>query len=81
MKTFPEYFQDSIDMTDGSVVAWEKDYKAIQLDAMKEGMRRAAGIATSHENWMPHYGSAATQKAIHNRILSTAEQLTDKDLA
>jgi len=73
MKTFPEYFQDSIDMTDGSVVMWEKDFKAIQLDAIKEGMRRAAHI---NEQYMP----ALMAKDANQAILSAAEQLTEKDL-
>ena len=55
MKSFEDYFQDSIDRTDGSVVIWEKDFKQIQLDAMKEGMQRVAKLLllqklTSTEN-------------------------------
>ena len=77
MKTFPEYFQDSIDLTDGSVTIWEKDYKAIQLDAMKEGMRRSAGICASRET-----DSDFTVEATRCRqkISDAAEQLTEKDL-
>jgi len=33
MKTFVETFQDSIDMTDGTTIINEKDFRAIQLDA------------------------------------------------
>jgi hypothetical protein len=44
MKAYGEFFQDSIDMTDGSVTMTEKEYKAIQLDAWKQGMTDAAGL-------------------------------------
>lgn len=47
--------------------------RAIQLDAMKEGMRRAAEVA---DNRIKH----AVVPKITRAILTTAEQLTTKDL-
>lgn len=42
--SFPEFFQDSIDMTDGSITMTEREYKQIQLNAIAHGMTLAAGI-------------------------------------
>lgn len=47
MKTFAEYFQDSIDMTDGSVTMTEKDYEAIQTDAYNSAIHDAAATTNS----------------------------------
>jgi len=51
----------------------KQDYEAIQLDAMKEGMRRASRIALK-SCFNGGYQFADTL------ILSAAEQLTEKDL-
>jgi len=52
------------------------EIKQIQLDAMREGMRRAASVCilTIDENGM------ADAAECRDRILSAAEQLTEKDL-
>lgn len=48
-------------------------YKQIQLDAMREGMRRAAGVRATY--------SDSSQTLIEaTAILTAAEQLTTKDL-
>lgn len=47
-----------------------KDIQQIQLDAMKEGMRRAASMCRNH----------ALDYEQEQSILTTAEQLTEKDL-
>jgi hypothetical protein len=48
-------------------------YKQIQLDAMREGMRRAAGVRATY--------SDSSQNLIEaTAILTAAEQLTTKDL-
>jgi hypothetical protein len=51
----------------------------IQLDAMKEGMRRAAELADNPVRLEPGY-SHLTQQNIKQAILTAAEQLTEKDL-
>lgn len=50
----------------------EAEVKQIQLDAMREGMRRAAEIVVTDE--------ATSYGVIKAHILSAAEQLTEKDL-
>lgn len=51
--------------------------KQIQLDAMKEGMRRAA----NQLDVAYHLGSAsASALSYRDNILTAAEQLTEKDL-
>ena len=60
---------------DDEIIEW---LKQIQLDAMKEGMRRAATVcvreAIKHDmNW-------AGSRNCATAILTTAEQLTEKDL-
>ena len=58
-----------------------EDIKQIQLDAVKEGMRRAAGIAgptcgildCGHE-------TCAGRKLARQAILAASKQLTEKDL-
>jgi myo-inositol-hexaphosphate 3-phosphohydrolase len=71
MKTFEQKFYDLIDMTDGSVVINEAVYKQIQLDAMKEGMRRAASKLYDGDEELGLWKEA---------ILTTAKQLTEKEL-
>lgn len=53
--------------------------KQIQLDAMKEGMRRAAKVEPKME---PHHSDEHWQGITmkEQAILSEAEQLTEKDL-
>ena len=51
--------------------------KQIQLDAIKEGMRRAAGTCTNTYNTHLHY---QTMDECRLAILKSAEQLTEKDL-
>lgn len=55
----------------------EAEVKQIQLDAMREGMRRAAGMA-----WTEHSNEEKAEGMIElkTEILSAAEQLTEKDL-
>lgn len=52
--------------------------KQIQLDAMKEGMRRAAEV--SKKELEGTVGSGWAGRQIAQAILTTAEQLTEKDL-
>ena len=63
-------------MTPIPVSSVENMVKQIQLDAMKEGMRRAAKIVGT-ELYMDE---PRTPYQIHKAILTAAEQLTDKDL-
>ena len=49
----------------------------IQLDAIKEGMRRAATRAYTEHSYEK---VAEVMKELETEILSTAEQLTEKDL-
>lgn len=49
--------------------------EAIQLDAMKEGMRRAANMTSQH-----HMETLIQQQEMRQAILTTVEQLTEKDL-
>ena len=62
----------------------QKECDVIQLDAMKEGMRRAANIncealaqRASNEGWPHTYQDAV---GLQKSILTAAEQLTEKDL-
>lgn len=94
MKTYPESFQDSIDMTDGSTTIWEKDYKAIQLEALKEGMRRAAVITSwyfkknrLHPDIPNENLNESARMAAHSilqqaafEIVSVSDELGTKDL-
>lgn len=52
-------------------------FKQIQLDAMREGMRRAAKIVMPYNKAL--VGEEA-RKLISKTILSAAEKLTEKDL-
>jgi len=51
-------------------------YRAIQLDAMKEGARRAAEVCVQYKN----YGDLHPPINTYNAILTTAKQWTEKDL-
>jgi len=56
-------------------------YRQIQLDAMKEGARRAATVVV--ENNQPVFDLPTrlhTRQALGQAILAAAEQLTEKDL-
>ena len=57
-------------------VLTENDIQQIQLDAIKEGMRRAAEICVKYKNYGDLYPPINTRKT----ILTAAEQLTEKDL-
>lgn len=56
-----------------------EELKQIQLDAMKEGMRRAANVCCDQQKY---FISAASIQCLqnHDDILTAAEQLTLKDL-
>lgn len=72
MRTAEEWTQQALKDT-GELVntPYYRQWAAeIQLDAMKEGMRRAAVMAE-------HWNGAVS---IDNIILTAAEQLTEKDL-
>lgn len=93
MKTAEEWEQsmpsshDGYQQTQDDMIA---TIKRIQLDAMKEGMRRAAEIAaraTSGANAKPDTEYERTLSLMNRRteyitstILNAAEQLTEKDL-
>ena len=82
MKTAEEWCEDMFGQGNW-VVADTATIKAIQLDAMKEGMRRAADCAIS-DALMNHHdaegrcncGNCSAGRA----ILTAAEQLTEKEL-
>ena len=61
--------------------------KQIQLDAMREGMRRAAVIVLNRQQILTHLGEQELYRVtVHelgirkDSILTAAEQLTEKDL-
>lgn len=59
----------------------KNEIQQIQLDAMKEGMRRAATVV--EENNQPVFNLPTrlhTRKALGQAILTAAEQLIEKDL-
>ena len=76
MKTFDEW----VKQFKACVYEWlslsPEELKQIQLDAMKEGMRRAAQLNQK----MMSNGDYPLEDYYKN-ILSAAEQLTEKDLA
>ena len=51
----------------------------IQLDAMKEGMRRAANVCCDQQKYFTREASVQCLQN-HDAILTAAEQLTVKDL-
>lgn len=78
MKSYAEYFQDSIDMTDGSVTMTEKDYKAIQKDAIES----AAAIVHSEPKLpgeMPDsfFAGLATKEGATELFRATVDQTMD----
>lgn len=82
MKTAEEWREEFPILIGGNdkeqvIVSYTSFIQEIQLDAMKEGMRRASAVAR-------HAGSYANEHAgcdaAANAILSAAEQLTEKDL-
>ena len=56
------------------------DIKQIQLDAMKEGMRRAANLCKQRSEQCFSPTVASHHKQDEQAILTAAEQLTIKDL-
>jgi hypothetical protein len=59
------------------------DIRDIQLDAMKEGMRRAVNVVCNGSLppiWVSSGCAYRTQTDINKAILHAAEQLTEKDL-
>lgn len=74
-----EYKQQQLDSLSGKprTLVFRNDsfVKAIQLDALKEGMRRASKHTKNFE--FTDYNCA---KGIEQAILTAAEQLTEKDL-
>ena len=79
MKNFHEHFKYRIDVSDGTVVLRKDEYEQIQLDAMKEGARRAAESLDVMVG-EPVTTSERARKLCYNAILSTAEQWTLNDL-
>lgn len=86
MKTAEEW---RIEIKDNDCLSYggsiDRTVKQIQLDAMKEGMRRAAIIAEGETfsagkrtDWEIAYDKGC--KDCESSILSAAEQLTEKDL-
>lgn len=60
--------------------AMKKIVEQIQLDAMKEGARRAAEEANKVKHSIHEAGCLTTMANIYDAILTTAEQWTEKDL-
>ena len=87
MKTAYQWLKDRLDGTFGdgidldghiyTAAEWDKRhiemYKAIQLDAMKEGARRAAEIVNA-------YPQTISIISANKDILATADRWTTKDL-
>jgi hypothetical protein len=94
MKTAEEWYNEKemagCENADGDLQPYEftiDDFKQIQLDAIKEGMRRAARQvygthvrATTPEMVEFNSGVKQTKDKVEQAILSAAEQLTEKDL-
>lgn len=87
MKTAEEWMSQMSGLNNPALLTVNRmAIREIQLDAMKEGMRRAATIAEGetfavggvHTEWEVAYdkGCCDCEKA----ILTAAEQLTEKDL-
>jgi len=72
MKTAEEMLDEHYENLNGNASDIIVAIKQIQLDAMREGMRRAAEIAEAR-----HLDGDMHSEA----ILSAAEQLTEKDLS
>ena len=71
MKTAEEWLEEMFGRNNW-ITADSVTIKQIQLDAMREGMRRAAEIVVTDE--------ATSYSVIKSHILSAAEQLTEKDI-
>jgi len=89
MKTAEQWWNEqSIDSSGKRFVPFlsRELIKQIQLDAMKEGMRRAAGIVDDTDvvdvsSYYAQLGDAwETKNNARKSILTAAEQLTEKDL-
>lgn len=74
MKTAEEWKADT--SSHGTAYIHIDDIKQIQLDAIKEGMRRAAEVCVKYKN----YGDIHPHINTHQAILTAAEQLIEKDL-
>jgi len=73
MKTAEEMLDEHYENLNGNASDIIVAIKQIQLDAMREGMRRAAEIAEARHGWR--------NEPQMKHILSAAEQLTEKDLS
>lgn len=83
MKTWTEWIGVKEPNDTLSLPINKHQYEQIQLDAMKEGMRRAADThcaalarLASEEGWPHTYHDAIN---LQKNILTAAEQLTEKD--
>lgn len=77
MKNYTETFQDNIDMTDGSAVIWERDFKAIQRDALLE----AAEIINTRISLLETWGDDETRENIHIKEIRALRPVYDAILA
>jgi microcompartment protein CcmL/EutN len=77
VKTAEEWI-DMMDKSDNGyfTVNFANHIRQVQLDAMKEGVRRAAKVITPDGN----YNRIKRQEEGVQAILTAAEQLTEKDL-
>ena len=73
MKTAEEMLDEHYENLNGNASDIIVAIKQIQLDAMREGMRRAANV----DMWDGSCSEVCPNKQV---ILSAAEQLTEKDL-
>lgn len=98
MKTANQWLKDRLDGTFGdgidldgriyTAAEWDKHhlemYKAIQLDAMREGALRAAALAPTNEQLSDNHGDTEEQRIgvidFKDRILTAARNWTTKDL-
>ncbi len=89
MKSAEEWLKTMFDSPETTTHTFKQHIEAIQLDAMKEGMRRAAAkLERAKEDAykgtlsMNEYGHGVKKGMSESvsMILSAAEQLTDKEL-
>ena len=81
-----QYANGDIDLH-AAAIAMQKECDALQLDAVKEGMRRAAKVCddtdtveVNHSYYAQLGDASATKTNIEKAILTAAKQLTEKDL-
>lgn len=77
MKHALEWWNSNYDNFDGSAKDTIGVIQQIQLDALREGMRRAATLCDSAYR---HAGASASALTFRDSINTAAEQLTEKDL-